>query len=105
MIIKDEETLERALQMIHAEGVVRYSDEHAYVIISTPETLEHQARKALARNSIAIIAPRGQEHEMEDYSTHVRVIRRERVEEEKKNIKEWVREHPEVVEQFEKKRN
>ena len=103
MIIKDEETLERALQMISAEGAVRYSDEHAYVIITTPETLELQARKALARNSIAVIAPRGQEHEMEDYSTHVRIVRRERIEEEKKDIKRWFREHPEDVEQLERK--
>ena len=102
MIVHNEETLVEALQMIESQGAVRYSDEYAYIIITTPETLELQCRRALARNSIAIVVPRGHESEMEDHTTNLRVIKKRRAMEEKKMIKEWVREHPEVVAKFKK---
>ena len=100
MIVQDEETLEVALQLLGSEGPIRYNDQYAYIIITTPETLELQCRRALARNDIAVVVPRGHEHEIEDYRSSVRRVRRERAEEEKKKIKEWVREHPKAVERF-----
>ena len=98
MIVKDEETLEGALQLLGSEGPVRYNDQYAYIIITTPETLELQCRRALARNDIAVVVSRGREQEMEEYSPNLRRIRKERAEEEKKKIKEWAEEHPKAVE-------
>ena len=103
MIVKDEETLVQVLQLIEASGPVRYSDEYAYVIITTPETLELQCRRAFGRNDIAVVVPCGSESEMEDYARARSRIRKQRAEDEKKRIKEWVREHPEVAEKIEKK--
>jgi len=103
MIVKDGETLEEALQMLGAEGSVRYSDEYAYVILTSPDVLEDFCTRALRRNDIAIVVPHGHEGEMEDYSRNVRRIREQRAEEEKRKIKEWVKEHPEAVARVERK--
>ena len=103
MIVHDEETLEEALQMVGTEGSVRYSDQYAFVIVTAPETLEMLCRRAFDHNDIAIVVPRGQEHEMEVHSTELPKVRRWRAEEEKRKIKEWVREHPEQVEKFERR--
>ena len=98
MVVKDESTLEEALQMLESssEGV-RYSDAYSYIVITTPETLELQCRRALARNSIAIVVPRGREHEMESHAQELPRVRKQRAEEEKGKIKGWVKEHPELA--------
>lgn len=103
MIIHNEESIEAALQMLDAEGSVRYSDEYAYIIINQPHVLEDFSSRALRRNDIAIVVPYGRESEMEDYATNVRRIRKQRAEEERRKIKEWVKEHPEAVEKVERK--
>lgn len=104
MIIKDEETIEEALQMlaVSPQGV-RYSDRYAYIIVTVPETLELLCRRALAHGDIAVAVPLGHESGMENYTASLRNVRVARAREEKKKIKEWVREHPEVVEKIEKK--
>lgn len=104
MIVHDEETFEAALQMLATspEGV-RYSDRFAYVIVTTPETLEYLCSRALARNDIAIVVPRGHESEMEDYSRSLERVREKRERKEKTEVKEWIREHPEVVAKIKKK--
>lgn len=101
MIVKDEETIEQALQMlaVSPEGV-RYSDRYLYVITTSAETLELQCRRSLGRNDIAIVVPRGCEREMENYATSLTRIREQRAVKEKKDIKEWLREHPEIVEKM-----
>ena len=96
MIVNDEETIEEALQMIQAEGQVRYSDKYVYVIITTPETLEYQCRKALERGDIAIVHPLGTEGE--NCTQALAKVKKQRAAEEKKRIREWVREHPEIAE-------
>lgn len=104
MIVHNEETLEEALQMLAASSSgIRYSDEYAYIIINQPEVLEDFCGRALRRNDIAVVVPYGRESEMEDYSRNVHRIRKQRAEEEKENIKKWVREHPEAVAKFEKR--
>ena len=100
MIVHNEETLNQALQMLESQGSVRYSDEFAYVIITTPGTLEMQCRRAFERNSIAIVVPLGQERIMEAHSEVLKAVRKRRVEEEKKRMQKWVREHPEEVEKY-----
>ena len=102
MIVKNEETLGEALQMLESGGPTRYSDEYSYIIIATPETLELQCRRAFARNSFAIVVPLGQEHEMEVHAGLLPSIREERRCEELRRTKAWVREHPEIVAKFEK---
>ena len=102
MIVKDEESLDSALAMLESQGPVRYSDEYSYIIITTPETLELQCRRAFGRNDVAVVVPRGSESEMEDYAKVRLLIRKQRAEDEKREIKEWVREHPEVVTKIEK---
>jgi len=98
VIVHNAETIEQALQMLASspEGV-RYSDQYAYVIIMALETLEYQCQRALARNDIAVVVPRGHEDEMEVHSSELLRIRKRRREEEKKQIKEWMREHPEIA--------
>jgi len=103
MIVHDESTLDEALQMLESQGPVCYSDQYALVTVTTPETLEMLCRRAFDRNDIAIVAPRGKEHEMEVHSRVLPRIRKERAEEEKRRIKEWVREHPDEVAKFERK--
>jgi len=99
MIVKDEESIEEALQIMTASpGGVRYSDEYSYITIKTPGTLELQCRRALARNSIAIVVTKGLEREMEDHGYYLRIVRKQRAEDEKKAIKEWVRDNPRAVE-------
>jgi len=98
MIVHDVESIEQALQMLAAspEGV-RYSDQYSYIIITTPETLEYQCLSALARDDIAIVVSRGHESEMEGHTAALTRIKRQRVREEKRKIKEWIREHPELA--------
>ena len=103
MVVKDEPTLHEALQMLESQGPVRYSDQYAFIVITTLETLELQCRRALDRNDIAIVVPRGHEREMEDYSQNLSKIRKQRAEEEKERIKEWIKEHPDAVEKFKKR--
>lgn len=103
MIVHDEDTIEEALQMLSAEGSVRYSDEYAYIIINQPRVLEDFCGKALRRNSIAVVVPLGHESEMEDYARNVGRVREQRAEEEKRKIKAWVKEHPEAVERVGRK--
>lgn len=104
MIIKDEESLNEALQILESSpSGVRYSDMYVYITVSSPDTLEWLSRRALSRNDIAIVVPRGQEREMENYGHHLSRIRKQRAVKEKKDIKDWVREHPDVVEKFKRK--
>ena len=97
MIVHDEETLEEALQLLESQGPLHYSDEYAYIIITTPETLELQCRRAFGRNDIAVVVPRGEESAMEDYTKMRVIIRKRRSEEEKRRVREWVKEHPEIA--------
>jgi len=98
MIVHNDETLEEALQMLasSSEGV-RYSDQYAYIIITTPETLELQCRRALVRDDIAVVVPRGQERGMEDHARELPRVKERRAREEKRKFKEWMREHPELA--------
>jgi len=96
MIVNDEETLEEALQMIQAEGKVRYIDQFSYIIITTPETLEYQCQHALERGDIAVVHPLGAEGE--SYTLALARVKKQRAGEEKRKIREWVREHPEIAE-------
>lgn len=70
MIVKDEETLEEALQMLWLDcpGGVRYSDTYLYIKISRPSMLEHRCKLALSRGDIAVVVPLGTEHTMEDHA-------------------------------------
>ena len=102
MIIHDEETLNEALQLLESSGPLRYSDEYAYVVVVTPETLESQCRRAFDRNDIVVVVPLGSESGMEDHAGARLSIRRRRAEDEKKAMKTWIREHPEVVEKIKK---
>jgi len=102
MVVYDEESMEEALLILAAspEGV-RYSDEFLSISVTKPETLEHQCQRALARNSVAIVYLPG--HEVENHAVVLRRVRAQRAEEEKRKIREWVREHPEQVKKYMKR--
>jgi len=69
MIVKDEETLQDALQMLETSPRgVRFVDTYAFRIITTPENLEYQCRRALKRWDIVVVVPLGSESAMEDQS-------------------------------------
>ena len=99
MIIHDEESLEEALLLVE-QGPIRYSDEYAYIIVNSPETLKYNVMRAFGRNDIAIVAPVGDESLMEvHHAERLKVMARRRVEE-KKGVQEYFREHPERVEKI-----
>ncbi len=104
MIVHTEDLIDEALQMFATSPRgVRYSDQYAYTIITTSETLEHLLKRALTRNDIVIVVPLGMEREMEDYASNALRIREERVRTEKEQIRKWVQEHPDAVKKFEKR--
>ena len=95
MVVHDEETLEEALLMVRSEGPVRYIDQFTYIIITTLETLEYQCQKALERGDIAVVYPIGAEGE--DYTQALARVKKQRALEEKKKIRDWLKEHPEIA--------
>ena len=99
MIVHNEETLEEAFQMLGASPLgVRYSDRFAYVVVSSPYTLENLSRSALKRRDIAIVVPVGQEASMEVHSHALPRILAQRKRQELKDVRKWISEHPELKE-------
>ena len=97
MIIHDEDTLQQALTLVE-QSPVRYSDQFAYVIVSSPGSLEKAARIALERNDIAIVVPVGQESTMEEHCRERPRILARRTRQELKAVRRWISEHPELKE-------
>lgn len=98
MVVMDEATLNDALALLSSHGRLRVVDEFKNVIVSDSRLLESYARSAWSRNSILIVAPEGESIE-DFYPTLVRV-RRQRVEDVKRRMREWLRNHPEFTSTF-----
>ena len=97
MIVHNEDTLQQALTLVE-QSPVRYSDQYAYVVVSSLNSLEKLCRSALGRKDVAVVVPVGQESSMEE---HVRVKLRildQRKRQELKDVKKWIAEHPELKE-------
>lgn len=103
MIVHDEETLQSALQTLESRGSLRYSDQYAYIIVTTPETLELLCRRAFDRNDVVVVVPRGEERSMEVHTVAQKTIRKKRADEERKRVREWAREHPTEVEGYKRR--
>ena len=95
MIVHDEETLEAALAMLAASGVVRYSDEFSYRTITSPEQLEHLCLAALEEGDVAVVA--SDIAQMEEHGATLRLVKKRRAQEERRKIREWVKQHPELA--------
>jgi len=95
VIVHDEDTLQQAMSLVE-QGPVRYSDEHAFVILSSPASLEKVARSTLSHGDIAIVAPVGQESTMEEHSRERPRILAQRKRQELKDVRRWISEHPEL---------
>jgi len=98
MIVKDEESIDEALQILETspEGV-RYDDRYSYLVVASPMRLARLCSEALGRGEIAIVVPRSREHEREEYDASLIKVRKERIEEERRRFKEWLKAHPEVA--------
>ena len=94
MVVHDEESLEAALLLV-ADGPVRYSDEYMYCIYADRDTLESRLRSVLERDDVAVIVPLGSA--LLDHRVALRGVREQRKREERKRVKEYIREHPGVV--------
>ena len=93
MVIKNDDTLSQALVLVGLTPV-RYSDERRYSIITSPEELEQLGREALNRGSIAIVVPKGQEGHMESFTWELKMAKREAYQNERKQVRDWVRSNP-----------
>lgn len=93
MIIKNDDTLSQALALVELTPL-RYSDERRYTIVTSAEELESLGRSALDRGSIAIVVPKGQEAHMESFTWELKMAKREAYQNEKRKVKEWVRNNP-----------
>lgn len=97
MIVHDEDTLQQALSLVE-QGPVRYSDEYAYVIVSSPGSLKKAAGTALERGDIVVVVPVGQEYRMEDHAKERPKVLERRKRRELKDVRKWISEHPELKE-------
>jgi len=97
LIIHNEDTLQQALTLVE-QGPIRYSDQFAFVVVSSPGTLENLSRNALGRNDIAIVVPLGQEALMEEHARERPRVLAQRKRQELKDVRRWISEHPELKE-------
>ena len=97
MVVHDESTLMDALTLV-AQSPVRYSDKYVYMTYSVPGNLERALRKTLERNSIAVVVPVGQERTMELFPIEFRRVQARRRQQELKDVRKWIAEHPELKE-------
>jgi len=95
MIVYDDETLENALKMLETGGVVKYDDEFSFRTITSLEQLERLCSDALKRGDVAIVAR--SVNEMEERGAALRDVRRLLALEERRRVKEWLKQHPELA--------
>ena len=95
MIVYDDETLENALKMLETGGVVKYDDEFSFRTITSLEQLERLCSDALKRGDVAIVAR--SVNEMEEHDAALRGVRRLLALEERRRVKEWLKQHPELA--------
>jgi hypothetical protein len=94
IIVKNEDTLEQAVELLQKLDVVRYSDCYSYRKVSQPDSLKTLCTEALKRNEIALVA--AVDEELPVYQrvwADVRVQIREERKRHDKEIRAWVRTH------------
>lgn len=100
IIVKDDDTLEQAVQLAQQESV-RYSDRYQFRTISSPETLRTLCNEAFGRSEIALVA--SLDEELPDYKATWRAYKAERREQKKqedKEMRQWIREHPTEIKEM-----
>jgi hypothetical protein len=104
IVVKDDDSLSAALDLLSSKGRVRYSDRYEFRTIDNSAALTNKCREALAREEIAIIAPI--EEAMPEYrvlAKQVEVERREAKIAAEKKARQWIREHPREIAAMRKK--
>ena len=101
MIVHDEDTLNEALTLVEV-GPVRYSDQYAYIVITSASTLEKAARAALERSDVAVVVAVGSENSAEAHAMALSRVKAQRKKDEPRLIREFMREHPQAVEKWRK---
>jgi len=105
MIVKDEATLQQAMELTKL-GPVSYNDNCMYLSTIEPEELRAKLAQRLRMDDIGIVALRGPQYPMEDYDYALKMVKKERRMAEQKAIRHWVTTHPaqvrKVVERAEK---
>lgn len=97
MIVKDDNTLQQALNLISLAPVY-YSDENRFERVEDSTRLLDLMTTALDRGSIAIVS--NDKGHMENWNYEIKLVRKQRYIDEKKHIRTWVREHPDVVKKY-----
>ena len=95
MIVHDEESLGSALAVLEASGVVKYVDEFQFRTITSPEQLESLCLAALERDDVAVVA--SNIVQLENYDAAKRLVRKQRAQEERRRIRAWVKQYPELA--------
>ena len=104
IVVKDDNSLSDALDLLSSKGQVRYSDRYEFRTIDNSAALTNKCREALGREEIAIVAP--VEESMPEYrvlAKQVDVERREAKKAEEKKARQWIHEHPEGIAAMRKK--
>jgi hypothetical protein len=94
IIVKNEDTLEQAVELLQKLDVVRYSDCYSYRKVAQPDLLKTLCTEALGRSEIALVA--AVDEELPVYQrvwADVRVQIREERKRHDKEIRAWVRTH------------
>jgi hypothetical protein len=96
MIVKDETTLEQAMELTK-QGRVWYHDAVMFSTNMDPAELRVKLTQRIQVGDIGIVALAGPQYYMEDYDFALKMIRKQRKVEEQKAIRHWVTEHPAAV--------
>lgn len=104
IVVKDEESLSTALELLSKKGQVRYSDRYEFRTVNSSATLAGKCKEALGRDEIAVISP--MEASMPEYRVLMKQVeaeRRETKKAEEQKARQWIREHPEEIAVMRKK--
>lgn len=96
MIVKDETTLQQAMELTKV-GPVSYNDNCTYFSTIEPEELRAKLEQRLRVDDIGIVALRGPQYPMEDYDYALKMVKKERRMAEQKAIRRWVTTHLQQV--------
>lgn len=95
VVIKDEPSVEEAVQLLEQHGAVRYSDRYSYRTFRSPDTLRAVCLMSLERGEGAMISCL--DEDTPSYETVWLSVKKEIVERKKRDAREWIQKHPEEV--------
>ena len=99
MIVKDENTLMQALDLLKA-GPVRCATRFVSRTVEDAEVLDRLLQEQLEKGDIAVVTLRDSAQYAEDYGYALKAVQRERRMAEQKAVRKWVTEHPVEARKF-----